>query len=181
MALKAPLPSGTVTLLFTDIEGSTQHWERQRERDGLLPCAGTTSLLRTAAIETHDGHVFKTVGDAFCAAFSQRFADAMSPRRLDAQKRARHPRIGPASTASRCEWRSTPGSTDERDGDYFGPAVNRVARLLAIGHGGQVLRFGPFETELIPKASCPPRAALRDLGEHRLRRSDASRASLPAR
>jgi len=69
MALRAPLPSGTVTLLFTDIEGSTQHWEQQR---AAMPEAlrRHDDLLRTA-IEAHGGHVFKTMGDAFCALFSR--------------------------------------------------------------------------------------------------------------
>ena len=75
MALKAPLPSGTVTLLFTDIEGSTQHWE---ERPTAMAAAlrRHDELLRTA-IEAHGGHVFKTMGDQFCAAF-WRASDAIA-------------------------------------------------------------------------------------------------------
>ena len=64
-------PTGTVTFLFSDIEGSTQHWEEQRCRDGRRVLRRHDELLRTA-IETNGGHVFKTMGDAFCAAFSQR-------------------------------------------------------------------------------------------------------------
>ena len=59
------------------------------------------------------------------------------------------------------------GTADERDGDYFGPAVNRVARLLAIGHGGQVLVSGV--TADLVQGELPPQASLRDLGEHRLK------------
>src|SRR5215217_9239151 len=70
-----PYPSGTVTLLFTDIEGSTKRWEH-------LPAAMSTALLThdlllRAAIEEHGGFVFKTVGDAFCAAFADP-ADALA-------------------------------------------------------------------------------------------------------
>ncbi len=64
----AALPTGTVTLLFTDIEGSTTHWEQQRQAmQGAL--ARHDAILR-AAIEAHGGHVFKTVGDAFYAVFT---------------------------------------------------------------------------------------------------------------
>ena len=77
MALRAPLPSGTVTLLFTDIEGSTQHWEQQR---AAMPEAlrRHDELLR-AAIEARNGYVLKTVGDAFCATFSRVYAMFCSP------------------------------------------------------------------------------------------------------
>src|SRR5437762_13324399 len=62
------LPTGTVTFLFTDIEGSTRLWEQQPDAMRLA-LARHDALLR-AAIETHGGHVFKTMGDAFCAAFA---------------------------------------------------------------------------------------------------------------
>lgn len=71
------LPSGTVTFLFTDIAGSTALWERDREAMQVA-LAQHDALLRTA-IESRAGHVFKTVGDAFCAAFAR--ADRRSPRR----------------------------------------------------------------------------------------------------
>ena len=76
------LPTGTVTFLFTDIEGSTRRWEQHPE-------AMTTALARhdallRAAIEAHGGYVFKTVGDAFCAAFSTA-PDALAAA-LDAQR-----------------------------------------------------------------------------------------------
>src|SRR5579871_2202020 len=134
MGPPAPLPSGTVTLLFTDIEGSTQHWEQQH---AAMPQAlrRHDELLRTA-IEAHGGHVFKTMGDAFCAAFAHP-SDAVA-----AAVEAQH-------SLSREDWSSVDGlsvrmalhsgTTDERDGDYFGPVVNRVARLLAIAHGGQTI------------------------------------------
>ena len=59
------------------------------------------------------------------------------------------------------------GTADERDGDYFGPAVNRVARLLAIGHGGQVLVSGVTRRSRARRAAAA--GSLRDLGEHRLK------------
>ncbi|MCC7019652.1 MAG: hypothetical protein IT332_07850 [Ardenticatenales bacterium] len=72
-----PLPTGTVTFLFTDIAGSTALWER--DRDAMQAALAQHDALLRAAIESRNGHVFKTVGDAFCAAFAR--ADRRSPRR----------------------------------------------------------------------------------------------------
>ena len=162
MALRAPLPSGTVTLLFTDIEGSTRHWEQQRVAMSEA-LRRHDELLRTA-IEANDGHVFKTVGDAFCAAFW---------RALDALAAATDAQLALAAE----DWSAVggltvrmalhSGVTDERDGDYFGPAVNRIARLLAIAHGGQVVASAT--TALLLRDMMPDQADLRDMGEHRLK------------
>jgi len=162
MALRAPLPSGTVTLLFTDIEGSTQHWEEQREA---MPEAlrRHDELLRTA-IEAQDGYVFKTVGDAFCAAFS-RASDGVAAA-ADAQRAlAAEDWSAIGGLAVRMALHS--GATDERDGDYFGPTVNRVARLLATAHGGQVILSGT--TAPLLRGVMPEQTELRDLGSHRLK------------
>jgi predicted ATPase/class 3 adenylate cyclase len=162
MALRAPLPSGTVTLLFTDIEGSTQHWEEQR---AAMPEAlrRHDELLRTA-IEAHSGHVFKTMGDAFCAAFS-RAPDAVAAA-ADAQRAlAAEDWSAIGGLAVRMALHS--GTTDERESDYFGPTVNRVARLLATAHGGQVVVSG--STAPLVRGVMPERTELRDLGEHRLK------------
>ena len=108
--------------------------------------------------------MFKTVGDAFCAAFYN-VADAIAAA-LDAQRAlAKHD----WSTVDGLKVRMAihTGHTDEREGDYFGPAVNRVARLLAIGHGGQVLVSGASAD--LSQGELPTQAALRDLGAHRLK------------
>ena len=162
MALAAPIPTGTVTLLFTDIEWSTQHWEEQR---AAMPAVlrRHDALLR-AAIEANGGYIFKTVGDAFCAGFS-RASDAAAAV-VEAQRAlasADWSAIG--GLAVRMALHS--GATDEREGDYFGPAVNRVARLLAVAHGGQVVVSGA--TAQLLRGVMPERAELRDLGEHRLK------------
>ena len=73
-------PTGTITFLFTDIEGSTQLWEQSPEAMRLA-LARHDTLLRQA-IEVHGGHVFKTVGDAFCAAFATAPATTRCTRRL---------------------------------------------------------------------------------------------------
>jgi predicted ATPase/class 3 adenylate cyclase len=157
-----PVPTGTVTFLFTDIEGSTRLWERQpgTMRSAL---ARHDALVRTV-IAAHGGHVFKTIGDAFCAAFSR--ADPALAATLAAH-RALHAEDWGALGTIRVRMACHTGSADERDGDYFGPTVNRVARLLAAGHGGQTLVSRATWEELGGRA--PEGARARDLGERRLK------------
>ncbi len=162
MALRAAVPTGTVTLLFTDIEGSTQHWEEQR---AAMPGAlrRHDELIRSA-IESHRGHVFKTMGDQFCAAFS-RASDAVAAA-ADAQ-RALAGEDWSAVGGLHVRMALHSGATDERDGDYFGSPVNRVARLLSVVHGGQVVVSGA--TAQLLRGVLPDHAELHDLGEHRLK------------
>src|SRR5262249_10998057 len=130
----ASLPSGTVTFLFTDIEGSTTRWEHHPEAMRLA-LARHDSILRSA-IEQHDGYIVKTMGDAFHGAFS-RAADAVAAV-LDAQRRLQAEpwgEIGPVQVRMALHT----GAAEERDGDYYGPTLNRAARLMSAGHGGQVL------------------------------------------
>jgi predicted ATPase/class 3 adenylate cyclase len=155
-------PSGTVTFLFSDIEGSTVRWEHDRVAMGSA-LARHDALMRTA-LEAHRAYVFKTMGDAFCAAFATPL-DALAAA-LDAQ-RALGGEDFSAVEGLRVRMALHSGNADERDGDYFGPTVNRVARLLAVGNGGQVLLSGAC-TELISH-DLPPACSLRDLGEHRLK------------
>jgi predicted ATPase/class 3 adenylate cyclase len=156
------IPSGTITFLFTDIEGSTQRWDR--DRSAMELAVRRHDALMRDAIAAHNGHVFKTIGDAFCAAFA-RPEDAVAAM-FDAQ-RALGAEDFSAVDGIRVRAAIHTGTADERDRDYFGPAVNRVARLLGIGHGGQVLVSGV--TSDLVQGSLPPQASLRDLGEHRLR------------
>jgi class 3 adenylate cyclase len=157
-----PLPSGTVTFAFTDIEESTKAWERSPA--AMKEAVRRHDALLNEAIARHRGYVFKTVGDAFCAAFSYP-ADAIAAMH-DAQ-RALAAEDFSALGDLRVRAAIHTGTADEREGDYFGPTVNRVARLLAIGHGGQVLLSGV--TTAIVQGDLPPDTSLRDLGEHRLK------------
>jgi predicted ATPase/class 3 adenylate cyclase len=161
-ASSGQLPSGTVAFAFTDIEGSTQRWELDRTamQDAVRR---HDALIRTAIVENR-GYVFKTVGDAFCAAF-HRPEDAIAA--MLAAQRATAAEDFSSVNGLRVRAAIHTGTAEERDGDYFGPAVNRVARLLAIGHGGQVLVSGV--TADLVQGVLPPRASLRDLGEHRLK------------
>ncbi|HET6277013.1 MAG TPA: adenylate/guanylate cyclase domain-containing protein [Candidatus Cybelea sp.] len=162
MALRAPLPSGTVTLLFTDIEGSTQHWE-ERPDEMALALRRHDELLRTT-IEVHGGHVFKTMGDQFCAAF-WRASDAIAA--ADDAQRALASEDWSAVGGLAVRMALHSGATDERGGDYFGPVVNRVARLLSIAHGGQTIVSGVTALQL--RGLMSDHTELRDLGEHRLK------------
>jgi predicted ATPase/class 3 adenylate cyclase len=155
-------PSGTVTFLFSDIEGSTERWER--DRNAMAAAVARHDTLLRAMLESHGGYIFKTVGDAFCAAFSTA-GDAITAA-LDAQ-RALVAEDFSSVDGMRVRIALHTGAAEERDGDYFGPAVNRIARLLAIGHGGQVLLSGAA-AELL-QGDMPPRSNLRDLGGHRLK------------
>jgi class 3 adenylate cyclase len=127
-------PTGTVTFLFTDIEGSTKLWERHPE--AMQAALARHDEILRGAIEQHGGYVFKTVGDAFCCAFPTA-PDALEAA-LDAQRLLLKERWG-ESTPLRVRMALHMGAAEERDGDYFGPPVNRVARLLSAAHGGQVL------------------------------------------
>jgi class 3 adenylate cyclase len=146
-------PSGTVTFLFTDIEGSTRLWE-ERPDEMRTALAEHDALVR-AAIESHGGYVFSTGGDGFASAFS-RAADAG-----DAARKAQASLAGPR--LSRVRMGMHTGEVEERDGDYFGPAVNRAARIMAAGHGGQLL-VSAATSEILGRD-----AELTSLGEHRLR------------
>ena len=152
------LPTGTVTFLFTDIEGSTKLWEAQPQAMQLA-LARHDALLRDA-IEQHNGYVFKTVGDAFCAAFTT--ATEAIAAALAAQIALQG---NPSPIKVRMALHT--GAVESREGDYFGQPLNRVARLLSTGYGGQTL-LSLASTELT-RDSLPPGAELLRLGEHRLK------------
>ena len=126
----AELPAGTVTFLFTDIEGSTRWWIQQPAvmRQVLLH----QNAVIAAAIESHGGYGFNKVGDQFCAAFSS--ARDATQAAVDAQSAlyAEMPQL-------RVRMALHTGSAELIDGDYFGAPLNRVARLTAAAHGGQTL------------------------------------------
>jgi predicted ATPase/class 3 adenylate cyclase len=159
----ADLPTGTVTFLFTDIEGSTKHWEQNLESMRIALTRHDTILREV--IEGHNGSVFKTVGDAFCAAFPTAL-DALKSA-LGAQRALLSEEWGFAIGSLRVRMALHTGAADERDGDYFGPPVNRVARLLSAGYGGQVLLTLP--TQELVRDQLPADVHLRDLGEGRLK------------
>ncbi len=156
------LPSGTVTFVFTDIEGSTRRWE-------LDPDAMQTDLQKhdSLLIETfaaHDGIVFKHTGDGMCAVFASASAA-----------------VGAAAAVQQAiattDWSPMPdlnvrvgvhsGEAENRNGDYYGPALNRVARIMDAGHGGQILLSA--STATLIRRDPGDGLSLADLGEHRFK------------
>ena len=128
------LPTGNVTFLFTDIEGSTRLWEADRAAMARV-VARHDSLLRTT-IERHGGQVFKTVGDGFCAAFDTADGAVVAAAAIQAAVAAEDWRA-PAALRVRCALHT--GLAEQRDRDYFGPTLNRLARLLAHAKGNETL------------------------------------------
>ena len=156
------VPSGTVTLLFTDVEGSTRLWDA--ERDAMAIALRRHDEILRGAIEQVGGYVFKTVGDSFCAAFSAARSglDAAlgAQRNLAAQS-------WPTSRPIVVRMGLHAGVCEERDGDYFGPAVNRAARLLAVASGGEIVVSG-VTAELLSD-ELPEGVGLRELGTRQLK------------
>ena len=141
-------PSGTVTFLFTDIEGSTRRWED--DPDAMRAALSVHDEVSCAAVEGNGGWLFKHTGDGVCAAFSS--ARAAIDAAIAAQRELGLPvRMGIAT-----------GEAEARGDDYFGPALNRAARVMAVGHGGQILVSAST-------AGLVTGVDLTDLGEHRLR------------
>ncbi len=159
------VPSGTVTLLFTDIEGSTARWER--DAVAMQDALARHDAIVRMHVERFGGYVFKTIGDAFCVAFG-RAEDAVCAA-IETQAalgRADFRAVGNLTVRMALHT----GTNYERDGDYLGPSVNRVSRLLAAGHGGQILATGA--TAELVRLRLPERVELCDLGMHRLKDLD---------
>ena len=152
------LPTGTVTLLLADVEGSTRLWETQP--DEMTAAMARMNQVVSQTIATHDGvrPVEQGEGDSFVAAFA-RASDALAAA-LEMQRAPLAPirlRIGLHT-----------GEIQLRDeGNYAGPTINRTARLRDLGHGGQTLLSGA--TEALVLDSLPSDAWLSDLGTHALR------------
>src|SRR6478609_5643957 len=127
------MPSGTVTFLFTDIEGSTGLWEQH-------PAAMATALERhdellRCVVAAHDGFVFATGGDGLGAAF-RRSVDAVEAA-VESQ-RALQAETWPDPILLKARMGIHTGEAQERDGNYFGAPLNRAARLVGAAHGDQV-------------------------------------------
>jgi len=167
-------PKGIVTLLFTDIEGSTEMWERLGER--FRAALEEHNKIFREALKRWNGFEVKTEGDAFMIAFSS--ASAAVQCALEVQKKL-----------AECQWQELlgegaavrvrmgmhtgeplVGSGTGGKPDYFGPCVNRAARIAAAGHGGQVLVSSA--TRELATNHLPPDIMFRDLGLHWLKGLD---------
>jgi predicted ATPase/class 3 adenylate cyclase/Tfp pilus assembly protein PilF len=155
-------PSGLVTFLFSDIEGSTQLWERKPE---LMQAAfARQEAIMRASMAAHDGYVYKMIGDAFQVAFADSCAAVTA---AVAAQRSLHTEPWGEIGLIKVRMALHTGSTEERGDDYVGPLLNRVARLMSAGHGGQVLLSQA--TAGLVRAELPTGATLRDMGERRLK------------
>ncbi len=188
-------PTGTVSLVFSDIQGSTALWERLGDRFG--DALALHDALMRAAIDDHRGYEVKTEGDAFMVAFAssadavafcmtaqQRLVDADWSDLLLAQPECA---IEPGRRGVRVRMGVHTGEPHARPDpvtgrmDYFGPMVNRAARVSGAGHGGQVLVSNAAWATAVGTLS--EAMDVIDLGEHRLRglgRAEQLRQVLPA-
>ena len=157
----AHLPEGTVTFLFTDLEGSTKLLARD-------PRGYSAALLRhddllRSAIDGHGGVVFETVGDAFYGAFPDPHQALAAALAAQFAMRAEPWQIGPL----RARMAVHGGEVERRGMHYFGTPLYRCARLMALGHGGQTLVSQWIANAVF--GSLASGASLRALGRHRLK------------
>jgi predicted ATPase/class 3 adenylate cyclase len=157
------LPTGTLTFLFTDIEGSTRRWETGPQ--AMSADLARHDALLSQAVEAHGGRVFKRVGDAFCAVFPT-VGQALQAA-LQAQLSLHAEPWSEARSPLRVRMALHVGAVEARGGEYYGQPLNRVARLLSAGHGGQILLSDPAYDLL--RDNLPAGADTLDLGEHRLK------------
>ena len=152
------------TFLITDIEGSTRLWEEHA--DAMAPALARHDALLRAAVEGAGGVVIKTTGDGLLAVFGDPIPALRAA--LDGQHALRDTAWGEIG-ALKVRMAVHSGTAELRDGDYFGPALNRSARILAIGHGGQILASAMTATLIGDRLTD---VDLVDLGSHRLRDLD---------
>ena len=157
------LPSGTVTFLFTDIEGSTPLI--QRHGDAMQDALARHHSILDRAIDAHHGRVFNVVGDAFCSAFADA---AHATAAAIAVQRALHAEDWGRVGALRVRIGLHTGLAEVTDGEYLSSlALVRAQRVMAAGHGGQTL-LSRATAESV-RSRLPAETTLRDLGVHKLR------------
>jgi len=157
------LPSGLVTFLFTDIEGSTRLWENHPE--AMRIALERHNILVKEAIESNEGIVFKTVGDSFCSVFKKGINGLQAALVI---QRALNSEIWPDKIrAIRVRIGIHSGDANAQEGDYFGPPLNLTARIEAAGHGGQILIS--LATQEVVRDVLPNGITLIELGSCRLK------------
>jgi predicted ATPase/class 3 adenylate cyclase len=154
------LPTGTVTFLFTDIEGSTKLWEKY---PGAMKAAlSLHDAIIGKAIVSNNGQIIKKTGDGFHAVFATSLDSVHAV--LIAQRQLQD---SPGDVKIKVRMGIHTGEAELRDGDYYGTALNRAARLMSVGYGGQIL-LSNSTAELV-REQLPANTTLLDLGEHRLK------------
>jgi predicted ATPase/class 3 adenylate cyclase len=162
MAMDEAGPTGIVTCLFTDIEGSTQRWEREPARMAQAVARHDELLRRLVA--AHGGHVVKSTGDGVYAIFADAAGSVGAV--VDIQLALSDPGVTAGMPiAVRCGLHR--GVAEQRDNDYFGSTINRAARVMGAAHGGQILVSQSVVDAV--KGALPAAIAFRDLGSVRLK------------
>jgi len=166
------LPAGTVTFLFTDIEGSTKLWEQYPE--AMKDALAKHDLILKEAIELNKGYVIKTTGDGLHAVFATAI-DAINAS-ITAQRNL-YSSFGlqpfdlaqgkPSSFSLKVRMGLHTGEAELRDNDYYGQTLNRVVRIMSAGHGGQILISEI--TAQVAQEHLSSDVSLLDLGEHNLK------------
>ncbi len=157
-------PAGIITFMFTDIEGSSHLWEQSPE--AMKSALANHDAILRQAVADRRGYMVKTTGDGCLAAF-ETVADALAAA-LTAQQALQAETwqwIQPYALRVRIGIHT--GEAEQRAGDYFGPVLNRTARLMSVGHGGQILVSAA--TAALGRDFLPAQTQLVDLGEHRLK------------
>ncbi|MDX1436672.1 MAG: adenylate/guanylate cyclase domain-containing protein, partial [Anaerolineales bacterium] len=155
-------PDG-LTFLFTDLEGSTALWEAYPA--AMRPVLARHDAILREAVEAHFGRVVKMTGDGLHAVFDS--ASKAVAAALEAQIALLDETWPDPPGPLRVRMGIHSGESEAREGDFYGPEVNRAARVMAIGHGGQVLISGA--SAALAGDQLPPAASFIDLGEHGLR------------
>src|SRR5215216_5891596 len=160
--MPAEVASRTLTFLFTDLEGSTQLWERHRQ--AMKAALERHDAILREAVESSNGQVVKTTGDGLMAVFASPAAGVNAC--VKAQRGLAQAAWGPTGPL-RVRMGLHSGEAASREGDYFGPTLNRAARIMPAGHGGQVLLSAAAAALVVDEL--PNGSSLRDLGEHQLK------------
>jgi predicted ATPase/class 3 adenylate cyclase len=156
------MPPAEAAFLFTDIEGSTAIWEREPE--AMRAALATHDAIVGDAIAGAGGAIVKHTGDGFMAVFASAGDACLAA--VTAQRKLAEARW-PTSMAIRVRMSVHSGEAFERDGDYFGPTLNRCARLMSIAHGGQVVTSKATWQSIMSSARVD--VSGRALGRHRLK------------
>lgn len=154
--------SGEIAILFTDIEGSTRLWEESPDRMSLA--LAKHDVKARQAVQDNDGVIVKTTGDGLYAAFEDPL-NALNAILMLQQALADHEQTAGVQLKLRGGLHF--GTVERRDNDFFGPPVNRAARIMGVAHGGQILVSKALADRLA--ARLPDGASLRDLGGVRLK------------
>jgi predicted ATPase/class 3 adenylate cyclase len=154
--------SRTLTFLFTDIEGSTRLWEQHQQ--AMKEALERHDAIMRGAVEGSRGQVVKTIGDGFMAVFDSAVDGVCAT--LDAQRGLAQEPWGETGPL-RVRMGLHAGEAAQREDDYFGPTLNRTARIMSAGHGGQVLLSAAAAALVMDQL--PDGATLQDLGEHQLK------------